>query len=141
MYIPIISSIIDGVKEYAIKKQEVNAKKAERKDRIEEAKTNAEINKINRESEQDFSLDQISMKNMEKSWKDELLLIIWLIPLVLCFIPGYATFIEDGFKVLKNSTPDWYQYILIAMVVVIYGLRGLLRAFMQIIISKIGGVK
>lgn len=141
MYIPIISSIIDGVKDYAVKRQEINAKKAERKDRIEEAKTNAEIKRIDRESEQDFTLDQIAMKNMEKSWKDELILVIWLIPLIMCFIPGYAQYIEAGFNVLKTATPEWYQYILIGMVVVIYGLRGLLKFFLQLILSKTGGIK
>ena len=141
MYIPIISSIIDSVKDYAVKRQEIKAKKAERQDRIEEAKTNAEIKRIDRESEQDFTLDQIAMKNMQNSWKDELILIIWLIPLIMSFIPSYSPYIEAGFSVLKNSTPEWYQYILIGMVIVIYGLRGLLRSFMQIVVSKMGGIK
>lgn len=131
------SAVISGISRYFKTKQEIKKVKVKAEKEVIIAESKAKIARLQRESEQDFTLDQIAMKNMQNSWKDEAVLIIWLIPLVLCFIPEYAIHIENGFKVLKGSTPEWYQYILIGMVVVIYGLRGLLRAFLQIIMKRL----
>ena len=130
-------SIVGGISSYFNKKQEIKAKKEERQDRIEEAKVNAQIKQIEKESEQDYNLDKIAMQNMENSWKDEVILIIFLIPLVMSFIPSVQGYVIKGFDAL-NNTPDWYQALLIGMIVVIYGMRGMLTKFMQILINKWG---
>ena len=101
------------------------------------AKAEAEANKMKRESEQDYDLDKLSMIAMDKSWKDEFLLILFSIPIAMCFFPEYRQYVEDGFKTL-NIIPEWFMYIYVTMIVVIYGLRGLLRMFLQLMIDKIG---
>ena len=40
---------------------------------------------------------------------------------------------KKGFEVLKTSAPDWYVYLLIGMIVVIYGMRGLFIKFLEVI--------
>jgi|TARA_R110002096_G_scaffold664_2_gene3907 hypothetical protein len=82
---------------------------------------------------QNFNLDQIAMKNMEKSYKDELILIVFMTPMVLAFIPSMDIYALRGFEVIQQM-PEWYQYTLIGMVVVIYGMRGMLE---KIIASKV----
>ena len=86
---------------------------------------------------QSFSLDQIAMNNMEKSYKDEAILAIFLAPMVLAFIPGFDQYALKGFEVIQQM-PQWYQYTIIGMVVVIYGMRGMLDKFLN---SKLPSLK
>jgi hypothetical protein len=54
---------------------------------------------------------------------------VFLIPFVLMFIPYFQVYIQQGFAFFKESTPDWYQYILYGIVVTELGLR---RVFMKL---------
>jgi hypothetical protein len=42
------------------------------------------------------------------SWKDEYTLLVISIPAILCFLPGGAVYVANGFAAL-NQTPVWYQ--------------------------------
>ena len=134
------TAIISGITGYFKDKNEIKKVEVEAEKMLVLAKAEAEANKMKRESEQDYDLDKISMMAMEKSWKDEFLLILFSIPIAMCFFPEYRQYVEDGFKTLK-IIPEWFMYIYVAMIVVIYGLRGLLRMFLQLMIDKIGGSK
>ena len=70
------------------------------------------------------------MQNMEKSWKDELILIVFLAPMIMAFIPQLQDVAKVGFENIK-SMPEWYRYTIMGMVVVIYGMRGLLKWVLQ----------
>ena len=83
---------------------------------------------------QNYDLDRLAMEQMTKSWKDEVLLLVFLAPMILAFIPNMDVYALAGFEVIAKM-PDWYQYIIIGMVVVIYGMRGLLE---KIIDKKVG---
>ena len=134
------TAIVSGITGYFKDKNEIKKVEVEAEKMLVLAKAEAEANKMKRESEQDYDLDKISMMAMEKSWKDEFLLILFSIPIAMCFFPEYRQYVEDGFKTLK-IIPEWFMYIYVAMIVVIYGLRGLLRMFLQLMIDKIGGSK
>jgi len=41
-------------------------------------------------------------------WKDEWFTIILSIPMVMCFVPGLADYVQAGFAALE-TTPMWYQ--------------------------------
>ena len=83
---------------------------------------------------QNYDLDRLAMEQMTKSWKDEVLLLVFLAPMIMAFIPNMDVYALAGFEVIAKM-PDWYQYIIIGMVVVIYGMRGLLE---KIIDKKVG---
>lgn len=83
---------------------------------------------------QSYDLDRLAMEQMGKSWKDEVILIIFLAPMVMAFIPGMDGYALAGFTVIAKM-PEWYQYIIIGMVVVIYGMRGMLE---KILDKKLG---
>jgi len=74
---------------------------------------------------------------MEKSYKDEVILAVFLAPMILAFIPGFDQYALRGFEVIQKM-PQWYQYIIIGMVVVIYGMRGMLDKFLN---SKLPSLK
>lgn len=100
------------------------------------ANANAALEMAKQGQQQVYDLDRIAMQNMEKSWKDELILVIFLTPMVLAFIPEMDKYVKAGFVAI-DSMPDWYVGLVIGLVVVIYGLRGLLRAFISNKLSKL----
>ena len=139
--IPIIGSLIDLGGTYLKGKQEEVKAKAEAA--IVSIQADADIKKAKALSatklaeagqEQNYDLDRLAMENMNKSWKDEVILVIFLAPMVLAFIPGMDGYALAGFQVISKM-PEWYQYIIIGMVVVIYGMRGMLE---KLIDKRIG---
>ena len=97
---------------------------------IKKAKAIA-ITKMAQEGQaQNYDLDRLAMEQMTKSWKDELLLIVFLAPMLMAFIPAFEEPSLAGFTVIAQM-PEWYRYIIIGMVVVIYGLRGLLEKVLE----------
>ena len=134
------SAIVSGVSEYFKGKQEINKTKLEGDIKVLVAEAEAKVRRLEKESEQDYDLDRLATENMERSWKDELILIIFLAPLVMCFIPEYQVYVTNGFASLA-LVPDWYMGILVGMIVVIYGMRGLLKMVIQMIGNRFNLVK
>jgi hypothetical protein len=54
-------------------------------------------------------------------WKDELVIIVLTIPLVLVFTPLAPTVLE-GFDVL-STTPDWYRWLVMTIYAATFGIR------------------
>ena len=131
------SAIVSGISGYFKDKNEIKKVQVEADKLLIMAEAESKAKRLERESEMDYDLDKLSMIAMDKSWKDEFLLILFSIPIAMCFFPEYRQYVEDGFKTL-NIIPEWFMYIYVAMIVVIYGLRGLLRMFLQLMIDKIG---
>lgn len=94
------------------------------------ARANARLEMAKQGQSQDYDLDRIATRNMQNSWKDELILIVFLTPVVMAFIPGMDEVVKSGFSAIE-AMPEWYIGIVIGMVVVIYGMRGLLKAYLQ----------
>tara|TARA_R110000737_G_scaffold347703_2_gene379845 strand:+ start:62 stop:496 length:435 start_codon:yes stop_codon:yes gene_type:complete len=138
--IPILGSLIEIGGTWLKGKQEETKAKAVAKlveitadSDIKKAKAIAAIRAAETGQQQDFDLDRIAMEQMGKSWKDELVLIIFLAPMVMAFIPGMDKYSLAGFEVIQQM-PEWYQYIIIGMVVVIYGMRGMVK---QLVSNKL----
>ena len=131
------SSIVSGITDYFKGKQEIKKVQVEADMQIIKAEADAKATRLMREAEIDYDLDRIAMSNMDKTWKDELILIIWLIPVIMCFLPEYQVYVTEGFAILA-LVPDWYMYILVGLVTVIYGMRGMLKMALQLMIGKIG---
>lgn len=72
-------------------------------------------------------LDRLSMEQMERSWKDEIIMGILFAPIVFVFFPWFQETISNGFDILSNKMPDWYMYMVCGIVVVTYGLRGMVK--------------
>src|SRR5574344_1461699 len=94
------SAIISGVSDYFKGKQEISKTKLEGDIKVLIAEAEAKVKRLERESEQDYDLDKIATQNMEKSWKDELILVLWLTPIAMCFIPEYHVYVTNGFASL-----------------------------------------
>ena len=65
-----------------------------------------------------WELEQI--KN--SGWKDEFVLLLLSIPLVMSFIPEMQPYVVEGFAAL-STTPEWYQWLILAVFTAVYGIR------------------
>jgi hypothetical protein len=55
-------------------------------------------------------------------WKDEWVLVILSIPMVLSFVPFTQPYVVEGFKALEG-TPLWYRTIVASIYLATFGLR------------------
>ena len=129
------SAIVSGISGYFQDKNEIKKVQVEADKLLIRAEAESKAKRLEREAEMDYDLDRIAMQNMDKSWKDELILLIWLTPVVMSFIPVWQPYVVEGFASLA-LIPDWYMYILVGLVTVIYGMRGMLKMVLQIAGSK-----
>jgi hypothetical protein len=92
----------------------------ELKHKLKLTKIEAQIKKAEREANMDHEWELLQIHN--SGWKDEWVLILLSIPLVLVFVPYTQPFIHEGFMSLEQ-TPDWYRWLILAVFTAIYGIR------------------
>jgi len=85
---------------------------------------------------QDFNLDLVAMQQMDKSLLDEVMIALLLVPIAASFL-GYQAEVTAAFQSFAVM-PDWYQYLVIGVYVVKFGMRGLLT---KLVSGKLGGIK
>ena len=113
--LPILGSLLElgstymqGKQDEAKAKAEANIVGIQAEADIKKAKALSATKLAETGQAQNFDLDRIAMEQMGKSWKDELILVIFLAPIVLAFIPGMDIYALAGFEVIAKM-PDWYQ--------------------------------
>ena len=110
--IPFIGPLISAVSSLGGSYLERKTAEAKGKTKVAIAKAEGEIN---------WDIEQARAST--GSFKDELLCIIFCIPLCMCFIPGLEVYAVRGFEILATM-PEWYQYTLGVIVAAIFGFRG-----------------
>jgi len=85
---------------------------------------------------QDFNLDAIAMKQMDKSIVDDIMIALLLTPIAASFV-GYQAQVTAAFESFA-AMPQWYQWLVIGVYVVKFGLRGLLT---KLISGKLSSIK
>lgn len=94
---------------------------AEAKLKLTEAEAKAKILLSEKTSVSDW--ERIMAEGTQNSWKDEVVTVIVLIPVVLCFVPGFEDVVKTGFERL-NELPEWYQYLVYVVCLAAVGIRG-----------------
>jgi len=84
---------------------------------------------------QDYNLDYIAMQQMDKSYVDDIMIALLLVPVGASFL-GYQEEVTSAFESF-SAMPDWYQYLIIGIYVVKFGLRGLLT---KLVSGKLGKI-
>ena len=113
----IAGSWIDGKVEQTKAKASANVARAKAEATIMEKKATGEI---------DWDIEMA--RSSASSWKDEWLVILFSIPLILAFIPGMEDVVRNGFEQL-NKMPQWYQYSLGVIVAASFGVRSATKLF------------
>lgn len=105
---------------YKTKKEERKKLEIERKMIIDEREHTLKIKRIDLEEKCINSgkllpdkMEQMSMEQMEKSWKDEFIMLILFLPIIIAFIPGIQDVASSGFQILKDTMPQWYSLLLL----------------------------
>ena len=104
----------------------VETKKAETATKVAKAKAEAVIMEKKATGEIDWDLEMA--RGSQSSWKDEWLVILFSIPLILAFIPGMEEVVANGFSQLE-AMPQWFQYSIGVIVAASFGVRSATKFF------------
>jgi hypothetical protein len=116
--LPIIGTIVSALASVGKSWLENRKVKAEGKIKISQAKIDFKV----KQYESRAQMDVEAMKGMMFSWKDEYLLLLFSIPLIMVFIPPCVPWVTAGFAVLQ-TLPMWYQWAITGMVAATFGIR------------------
>jgi len=116
--LPVIGAAIAAVGKVAQSWLTVRQVKAEGKIAITHAKIQSRIKRF----EQIGEMDLAAMKGMMFSWKDEYILVLMSIPMIMSFIPGLADYALRGFAIV-DTLPEWYTWSWMGIVSATFGLR------------------
>ncbi|CAH7102452.1 conserved hypothetical protein [Vibrio chagasii] len=128
----LITGGIDAYKQHGINK--ANALK--RQDEIEQERHRAQVKRLQSGDEKAADLDRVSLK--DRGLKDEFILLVVFVPLILPFIPDYAEYVQEGFKALE-FVPEYYWYIVGAVVIDTFGFRSMVRYLLEFFSFKFRG--
>lgn len=103
--------------------------KVESKIALNQATTNAAITVKQKDADATNDIDLISVKNQRFTWTDEYIKVIFTLPFILMFLPWTQEYVISGFEAFTTSTPEWYKYVIYAIVVSELGMR---RMFMKL---------
>jgi hypothetical protein len=91
---------------------------------VAKAKAEAEAEVMKTAATHDSKWELVMAQSTQNSYKDEIITIIVLIPVILVFIPGMEDIVQQGFQRL-NELPQWYQNVLYVTILAGLGLKGL----------------
>ncbi|HMA77700.1 MAG TPA: hypothetical protein VKP88_00995 [Candidatus Paceibacterota bacterium] len=98
----------------------VSAKK--RKDELNAAIHEKQLEGVQAMDAAEANLKLEKQKALAGSWKDEYVTLVVTIPAILAFAGEWgAKVVTDGFTAL-GTTPEWYQYLLIAVITAAAGI-------------------
>ena len=116
----LLGKVAPKVADYYIQKSELKhqreLEKIKGKIEYEKAKTERASESEGRDHEWELE----SIRN--SGWKDEWVLVLLSIPLVLVFVPVTQETVLQGFQTL-DKTPDWYRWLTITIFAAVYGIR------------------
>ncbi len=105
----------------------VDTRKAKAEQKVTEIKAKTELMQQQIKGEADWDLEAI--KNTQGSWKDEWLVLLFSIPLILSFCGEWGRdIVFNGFQALSQA-PDWYKYTLGVIVSASFGIKGATKFF------------
>lgn len=128
-------------------KQKIKELKQTQEFKIIEATTTATVDRIKNNNASDNAIDLITARNKKYTLKDEVITYLFLTPVVIAsvtpFIMAYQNtdwtnlnqYVLNSYKGL-NELPDWYKYVLAAVVIDVLGFRSFARKIVEKIIDK-----
>ena len=82
-----------------------------------------EMAKTQRASESEGRDHEWEIESIRNSgYKDEWVLFLVSIPMVMSFIPAGQPYVVSGFQALEG-TPDWYRFLVMSIFGAVYGIR------------------
>lgn len=116
----LVSKVAGWVGDWFTTRSETKKAEAEMARKLKEAKTQAQIDLYKTGLVGDIAWEKAAQENA--GWKDEMLVIIFSLPLIAGFIPGLDVYVDRGFHAF-DSMPDWYQASIGVIVASVFGVR------------------
>lgn len=89
--------------------------------KIKQAKVEGQVRLLQSASDNVADWEALHAKGSQTSWKDEYVLILWSVPVVMAFL-GFEEQVFQGFEALA-AMPEWYSYTLVTIALASFGIR------------------
>lgn len=119
-WLGLLTGIPEAIGTYFNERQKLKSAEKLRQLELDDAMHKRKIELISQGLAADASWEIEQIK--ASGWKDEWVLIIISIPLIMCFIPGLVGYVLAGFQALQE-TPQWYQWLILLIFTAVYGIR------------------
>ena len=138
----LLANLLGIGKEALSNRNKLKTLKAEQEFKIVEAETTAVVDRIISNTDSDNSIDAITARNKKYTLKDEILTYLFLTPVVIAtvvpFIKAFNTgqwvelneFVRESYIAL-DALPEWYKWILGAVVIDVLGFRSFARKLVE----------
>jgi len=134
----ILGNLLGIGKDALNNKAELKRLKAKQEHSIIEAQTKAQVDRILSNTDSDNQIDLITAQDKKNSLNDEVITYLFLVPVVIAtitpFIIAYNsseyTNLSDDIRVSYENLdklPNWYKYVLGAIVIDVLGFRSFAR--------------
>lgn len=111
------------------KRQKLKEIELEGKTKIEVARAEAEVARLNKSIDAEIDWDREAASQMEHSWKDEYLTLLLSLPMIIAFCGEWGRrVVSDGFQAISTA-PDWYKVSFLAAIAASFGIRALVNRF------------
>ena len=125
-------------KQYIKDRQETKRLEVKQRHEIIKAETDAVVNRIKSNTQSDNEIDLITARNKRYTLKDEIITYIFLVPIAVATIVPFIVAWENGDWLNLNThiresyfsldkLPQWYKWVLFAVVVDVLGFRSFAR--------------
>ena len=88
---------------------------------ISKAVTVAKIERISTQQMADIKWENTALVNA--GIKDEVMMAVILTPMIACFVPWLQPFMKEGFQIMNDTLPAYWEYAFYSTVGVSYGLK------------------
>lgn len=121
-----ITNVIGGVAGTYMETRQI---KATAKAKIETAKVEAEVKRIELSATTERDYDLEALRQTQYSYKDEVALVVVLAPFVGSFLPWTQDTVAEGWRHLSEHAPDWYTYAFLGAIGASMGIRWAVSQF------------
>jgi hypothetical protein len=121
-WLKILSGIPQAAADYFKRRMEIKHEDRQQERELKRATVERQIELRRQGMADDAAWELESLKIHSTGWKDEFILILLSIPLILVFFPPTAPYVLTGFQILE-STPQWYRWLILMIFTAVYGIR------------------
>ncbi len=125
----IFGSVVNAVSSVGKQYLENKAQKNKLTADLQKAKVDAQIRRLENEQNIEADYDLEALRQTQYSWKDEVALIVILLPFIGSFLPQTQEYVAIGWQHLQQHAPDWYTYAFLGAIGASMGIRWAVTSF------------
>jgi hypothetical protein len=134
----ILGNVLGIGKDFLSSRSKLKQAKQNQEFAIIEAQTKAQVDRILSNTDSDNQIDLITAQDKKNTFKDEVVTYLFLIPVVIATITPFIIAVKESSYINLstdirisyenlNQLPDWYKYVLAAIIIDVLGFRSFAR--------------